>query len=251
MAIVYNAQSQKLPGLQDKYVFLPTNARVDGKATEWNNQFSARNQNNYMSYTVANDKENIYIIIRLNDYITIGKALEGGFTFSVSNSADRKKQISAEYLMEPIKSRQIIKLARAYYQDSIKDQNEIAELPRRMTLIFNQIFKKIKVTGINNLKSDTISVYNTDGIEIASGFDKEIAMITEIKFPVKQLATLANGLAKLNYTIKLNGIPIPQKIADTPINARYNRSVDDFAAKANFYRYSPGIVSGEYVMAIK
>ena len=76
-------------------------------------------------------------------------------------------------------------------------------------------------------------------------------MITEVKFPVKYLASLPNGLAKLKYNIKLNGVAIPQKIADTPVNARYNRSVDDFAAKANFYRYSAGIVSGDYVLAIK
>ena len=51
--------AQKLPNKQEISFQAPTNIKIDGKASEWNNQFLAYNNATDIYYTIANDDKNL------------------------------------------------------------------------------------------------------------------------------------------------------------------------------------------------
>ena len=58
------AHPQKLPNLQTTSLRAPASIKIDGKTTEWNNRFQAYNKATEVSYTIANDKDKLYLVIQ-------------------------------------------------------------------------------------------------------------------------------------------------------------------------------------------
>jgi len=64
MLIAISAYTQKLPDKQTASVWAPATIKNDGKVTGWENQFQAYNNSCRIWYTVANDDDNLYLIVR-------------------------------------------------------------------------------------------------------------------------------------------------------------------------------------------
>src|ERR1700744_2069010 len=90
LAIVISAMAQKLPTVQKESVFAPTNIKIDGKATEWDDQFRAYNNAIDVFYTLSNDNENLYLIVRSKEHNIVDKLIRGGITLTVNHLADKK-----------------------------------------------------------------------------------------------------------------------------------------------------------------
>ena len=76
--IAISADAQKLPTEQQVSLRAPAGLKIDGKATEWDNKFQAYNHHTDFYYTIANDDNNLYLIVQANEPAIIKRILKGG-----------------------------------------------------------------------------------------------------------------------------------------------------------------------------
>jgi len=83
--------AQNLPNAQQRSLWAPATIKIDGKPTEWNNQFQAYNHATDILYTISNDNDNLYLIIQASKPRIIDKIIDVGVTFII-NTAGKKKR---------------------------------------------------------------------------------------------------------------------------------------------------------------
>jgi hypothetical protein len=203
--------AQKLPHIQQVSVHAPADIKIDGKATEWNNRFQAYNTNNQLFYTIANDEENLYLIISTAVPRTMNKIYIGGITFTISTT--EKKASNSITLTYPVIRRitnfSIIQASNQYKKlmaDSVANRKQIDTLIQLKTKQFNSAYTEIKVTGITEIEDQRISIYNTEGIKAKVLFGAKLTYTYELAIPIKYLRPVLNGGSKFAYNIKLNGL---------------------------------------------
>src|SRR5471030_2113106 len=84
----YASQAQKLKAVQENNMRAPSNIRIDGKLTEWDDTFKAYNNTTDIFYTISNDDENLYFAIKAGNRFIATKLLGGGINFAI-NTADQ------------------------------------------------------------------------------------------------------------------------------------------------------------------
>src|ERR1700743_3198430 len=84
-----SADAQKLPNIQQSKLRAPSTVKIDGKATEWNNQFQAYNRATDVFYTLSNDDENLYLTIKAIDQDVINKIVGGGISFIIARAGKK------------------------------------------------------------------------------------------------------------------------------------------------------------------
>ncbi len=97
-------KAQKLPTVQNGSVNAPVDVVIDGKATEWNLPYQAYNKATEVFYTIANDKDNLYLVIHADKARIIEKILESGIEFKVNETAkkDAKNIFSLVFPLLPL-----------------------------------------------------------------------------------------------------------------------------------------------------
>src|ERR1700744_1793310 len=80
------AQAQKLKSVQEKGVRPPSNVKIDGKLTEWDDTFQAYNPTVSLYYTIANDDKNLYLVIKSTDQMTSNKIGQAGLSFTINTA---------------------------------------------------------------------------------------------------------------------------------------------------------------------
>ena len=88
------AHPQKLLNVQTTSLRAPANVKIDGKATEWNNQLQAHNKSTGIYYTIANDDKNLYLAIKATDKEVIKRIVNNTFSFAINKLGDGKKTLS-------------------------------------------------------------------------------------------------------------------------------------------------------------
>lgn len=204
LLICFAAKAQKLPTIQATGLRLPAGNKIDGKATEWNNQFQAYNKTTGIFYTLANDNENVYLAVQATDAHFIDKILYGGITLTIK-SVDKKNKIapvSIDYLFIPFVDRYAI-------MKKIKGEDiNTPYIAEDVNKQFAANAKQIQVSGIKEISDTLISVYNDAGIKVAALFDDKKALTYELSLPLKYLQQNLNANTSFNYNIKLNAIRI-------------------------------------------
>src|ERR1700743_993303 len=61
----------------------PANVAIDGSAQEWGDSLTYYNPEMKIHYTIANDKTNLYLVVKVKDPVLEGNILAAGLTFSV------------------------------------------------------------------------------------------------------------------------------------------------------------------------
>ena len=203
--------AQKLPNVQTTSLHAPANVKIDGKATEWNNQFQAYNKAVELSYTIANDKNKMYLVIQSADEYIIKKMIWGRVTLSINKVAkkDSPDNVTINYPIIDRKDRPDINFKN---KPKIIEGNpaSVAEADQYMIASnkrFAEKSKNIKVTGIQGLDT-LVSVYNTDGIKAASAFDNKMVYTYELAIDLKLFGLEANGHNKFYYHVMLNQLPL-------------------------------------------
>src|SRR5476651_2443429 len=84
--VVIVAHAQKLPGIQTTSLWAPVSIKIDGKPSEWGNEYQALNKATGVFYTIANDNENIYLIVHAKQKRVIQKIIDVGITFIVNSN---------------------------------------------------------------------------------------------------------------------------------------------------------------------
>ncbi len=213
MCIGVTANAQKLPNVQAAAIYAPTNVKVDGKLTEWNNQLQAYNKSTSLYYTMANNADNLYLTIQAKDKVALQKAIGGGITLTITSKEKGLNgvSLSTPYLLGSNRSKITQKIN---IQDTLMEA-DVAVLNN----VISTNFKELSIKGITTIPDSVISVYNEHGIKLSAVIDKDKAYTCELAIPLKYIKQLTGTAGTFNYNLKLNGIKSDAVvIKDSPNN---------------------------------
>lgn len=203
------AMAQKLPNVQQGSVRAPENIKIDGKATEWGNRFQAYNNSTEIFYTVANDDNNLYLVIHATKPEIINKIILGGVTFTI-NSSDKKNDKKGIAITFPTfykNKRPYINLKNRPQptKDTVMNNMRADSFMHVINKELTDKSKMIEIEGIKPIADSVISVYNQEGFKAAALFDRQINYTHELAIPIKYLGLSIDKPVIFHYNIKLNG----------------------------------------------
>ncbi|WP_316838282.1 hypothetical protein [Pedobacter nutrimenti] len=219
----FMAVAQKLPKIQQTGKRAPADIKIDGKTTEWNDEFQAYNINNRIYYSISNDDVNLYLTVRASDGYGNEKAIFG-ISFMVKIPAETgeksKKNIVVTFpptievaKIDPVRYT-VVAVRRLKNGTTNADQKKIDSLRLVANKMMGGVFKEISITGIKEIRESLISIYNTESIKVAAQFNDHMQYTYEMAIPLKYLGPAINGGQKFSYNIKMNGLP--EKTPDSP-----------------------------------
>ncbi|RZA02058.1 MAG: hypothetical protein EOP47_08410 [Sphingobacteriaceae bacterium] len=216
------AIAQKLPNIQVASLRAPANIKIDGKATEWNNQFQAYNKNTEVFYTVSNDDNNIYFTIQVTQARVIEKIMNAGVSIIVNSVGEKTdKSLGNVSFTFPLmdyqnvprivtdagaKTKDIIYSTGPGSRDIYKSEFETKSsdsLKAAATKLLNLSAKTIQVKGIKEIPDGDISVYNEERIKVGAAFDNTGAYTYELAVPLKYTGLSVKDIRKFSYSITL------------------------------------------------
>jgi len=213
---------QSLPQIQKLSIYSPADIKIDGKSTEWNDKFQAYNNADGIWYTLSNDDNNLYLIIKAPYRDAPDKIMTGGITFTVSHYIEKGKRntatdnVSLKFPILTFKESQSIIISSHGYEtlknDTVHKKPQIDSLVNIVNTKANNVFKEIEVVGIKNIPDLQLSVYNTEGIKAMGQFDKRMNFVYELLVPIKSLRLSIDSLEKFSYSIKINGRPVEKPL---------------------------------------
>lgn len=212
IAVSFTLKAQKLPNVQEKSVYAPTDIKIDGKPFEWGT-FQAYNKATDLFYTMANDDENFYLAIQAKYDAVIDRIFGAGITLSIQQSTNKndknKATITYPAFDTPNPPKIPFQMGRGRptpgvaIDTSAKARDSIMNRHNHYLL---QLFKWINVKGIKGMDT-LISIYNEDSIRVAGLLDNNAAYTLEMAIPLKYLnLSAADNGSKFIYHLQVNGI---------------------------------------------
>ena len=209
LLIILTANAQKLPIVQQISLRAPVDVKVDGKPGEWGEHLQAYNHATDVFYTIANDDDNLYLVIQSKEPGIIHKINSGHITFTINRSG-KQQNTNPVVISYPISD----KKEKAGLM--LKDKPEIipgSVVSVRKADSFMNVNNKrltdrakfIKVKGIAGLDT-LISIYNEDGIKAAALFDNKMVYTCEIAVSLKLLGLSASGGTTISYNLMINPV---------------------------------------------
>lgn len=207
--ISLSANAQKLPAVQEASVTAPANVKVDAKLGEWENNFQALNKTTDIYYTMANDANNLYLVMKSADQANNNKIIGGGINLTI-NKAGKKTDKDAFVVSFPVANMANLRnammsgmrrpAAASGSASQGPDSAMIADMRKKVV----STFKEIKLIGFKDIPDSVVSIYNEYGIKAFVDFDEKGSLVVEMAVPLKELGLDAG--AAFAYNIKLNGI---------------------------------------------
>jgi hypothetical protein len=248
-----NAIAQKLPNQQEVSLRAPTNVKIDGKAIEWG-EFKAYNSATELSYTLANDTQNLYLVIQTKSKGIVQKVFAGGISLFLDdvNNGDKNARGVITYSA-------IAKADRKAFDKALYDTSGL----RNRTI--STLVKTIAIKKLNDVNEEVISVYNEYGITAAGYLIDNSIYTCEIAVPLKYLKSFVNNKSALKYTLQVNGMSINSLsiningvvIQDNAASPQAMEAINMMMNANMLYANSipirdlmnPTNVSGEYILA--
>lgn len=197
------SNAQKLPGTQEKSVLLPATTNIDGLATEWNNNFQAYNKSTDIYYTLANDKDNLYLAIQATDPVIMKKVIGGGVTLTLCASGD-KNDTNPLYITIPAVAASLqigINNAVNELTDSKTNKDSLLNALNKQIAIAS---KKIEVRGFKGFNDSLVAVTNNTALKMAVQVNEKNALTYELMIPLR--LTGITGNQQIAYNIKVNNV---------------------------------------------
>jgi hypothetical protein len=201
------AAPKKLKDVQLGNILAPSPIKIDGKLNEWNDNFQAYNRNTRVTYLMANDDKNIYLVVKSRDFTTTAKIIAGGVDLAINTDGKKKEKDAYSVTFPVIENPQ--RLAGGFGN---RFENRNAGVDTEMMRSIHQrtiiAAKEIKVLGFKNITDTLISIYNEYSIRAAIGFEDSGAILLEMAIPLKLLGLTTDNAKEMAYNIKLNGFQI-------------------------------------------
>jgi uncharacterized membrane protein YgcG len=187
---------------QNKLQPPPANINIDGDVKEWGDSLRYYNKDKQLNYSLANDQDNLYMAIRINDRSEIIRVLRAGLTLSIDTRGKKKESFSITF---PVGDQGPNNLAQP--TDDLQGKTDITQEDRdelaqaRLTKL-----REIRVSGFKDIEGETITTSNTYGIKTAIDYDKDGYLVYEAAIPLKFFH--ADDITKYEwaFNFKINGI---------------------------------------------
>lgn len=208
--ISVSVRAQKLSNVQQGSVRAPAKVKVDGKLNEWPETFQAYNKATALFYTIANDGETLYLVMKSANKANSSKIIGGGINFTINAGNKKKdKEKDAFVIKFPIvdmANLQGMIMQRMRPQNGPPQPLDSAAVAGIRKQIISSI-KEIGISGFKDIPDSLISIYNEYQIKAAIDVDSQNNAIVEIAIPLKYLHMAGNNTA-FNYNIRLNGLQL-------------------------------------------
>ncbi len=207
--ICFGVSAQKLPDVQQASLYAPAAVKTDGKLDEWDGQLQAYNKGTEIYYTIANNKDYLYLTVQATDVQIIKKIIVGGLAFTINTGGNRKAQSAAvitfpAYLKGENYPFITLEIAPEIKKDNLNYTTRWDSLINTSNSKLKSGYKFIGISGLKDVTDEMIPVYNNEGISAAAMLNDKLYYNFELAIPLKLLPTSAT-LKTLNYNIKLNG----------------------------------------------
>lgn len=171
--------------------------KADGVSNEWNEPLNQYNDATRLAFALANDDQNLYIIIESLDPQTTFSVLSGGITLNISTAGKKKDGIQLTFpLME-----------RPHEVNDVNmSPNNIAQPKGDMGVPQDPLTmnKSIRVSGFKNIVDGDLSAENQSGIKTGMSIHPNKDLIYELCIPLAQLCVNVEAKKPLVYHIKIN-----------------------------------------------
>ncbi|WP_142686946.1 hypothetical protein [Chitinophaga polysaccharea] len=191
LLLYVNASAQDEPNK-----WAPDNIKIDGQATEWPKPLQFYNNVTKLFYTIANDQENLYVIVSVPDPQSQAKIMRSGITIAMNATGKKKGGASVTFPLTyniSTGAPDVPEASRALIAGELKKQ-----------LLAN--VKEIKVEGFDSIPDGNIPVKNTFGIQTTSSYDAAGNLVCELGIPLKALGIPAGSSQAVAYHFKVNAM---------------------------------------------
>jgi YD repeat-containing protein len=182
----------------------PAGITIDGKLDDWGDSLRYLNADKHITYSLANDKDNLYMAIRINDYGEQVMVLNAGLTLSVDPRGRKKESFTVTFPVGQEGGPTNFGIPR-------KDNNSNQPEEEHDELVEAELTKlrHVKVTGFSDIEGTLITTSNTYGIKTALDYDKEGYLVCEAVIPLKFFH--ADNISKNEwaFNFRINGISRP------------------------------------------
>jgi YD repeat-containing protein len=180
----------------------PVNIVIDGDIKEWGDSLRFYNAEKKINYSLANDKNNLYMAIRIHDRLDQMKILRAGLTFSVDPKGKKKEAFSITF---PLTVQGSTPMAVIDNSGETTKQERDDLMRERLTSL-----RGIKVEGFKDIEGDMITTSNTYGIQTAINYDGNGALICEAAIPLKFFHVDDPAKNEWAFNFKINGTSRPR-----------------------------------------
>lgn len=170
--------------------------KADGISNEWNEPLNQYNDATRLAFALANDDQNLYVIIESLDPQTTFSVLSGGITLNINTAGKKKDGIKLTF---PLMERPPV--------PKDVDRDHLAPHPDEdMGLMHDPstMNKSIRVSGFKNIADGDLTADNQSGIETGMSIHPNKDLIYELRIPLAQLAVNLDMKKPLVYNIKIN-----------------------------------------------
>lgn len=186
-------------------LFNPTAAvTIDGSLKDWGDSLRYYNQEKKLYYTLANDKDYLYLAIRFNDRTEQERILMAGLTWGINPKGKKKDVYSLTFPAVDPKSVPTFTPG----QNDVNAPHEIDREEMRKAHLTK--LRNMKVTGFKEVEYEIVTTTNSYGFKAALDYDADGNMVYEAAIPLKffDAADIAKG--EWAFNLKVNGITRPQ-----------------------------------------
>lgn len=169
----------------------PAKITIDGDLQEWGDSLTYFNNDAQINYSIANDKDNLYLAFKTNDPVYQAKILKYGVTFSIDTKGKKRSTYNITFPMQ---------------EDQSKSFGSTSEDQERKLAAGLTKLRKLKVEGFKDVEYDQITIDNTYGFKVAINYDDHGFLVYEEAVPLTLLH--ADDLKKNEwaFNIKINGV---------------------------------------------
>jgi uncharacterized membrane protein YgcG len=147
----------------------PANVVIDGSLSEWGDSLSYYNSETEINYTLANDKDNLYLVLKTKDPVEQAKILHSGITLGIDTKGKKKAAYSVTF---PVQD-----------NEGKLSGNSNAAQEKKLEVVLTRL-RKIKAEGFKDVDYDLITLENTYGFKIALNFDPKGFLVYEESIPL-------------------------------------------------------------------
>lgn len=182
---------------------------IDGNLNDWGDSLRYHNEEKKLNYTLANDGDNLYAVIRVNDRSEQMRILNAGITLSIDTKGKKKETFKMTFpLRYPGTTPEFTPPKQGDNGEVTKEDRD--ELMReRITNL-----RSIKVEGFKDIEYDMITTSNTYGFKAAVNYDADGNLVCEAAIPLKFFHADNPSKSEWAFNFKINGIQKPTMNAD-------------------------------------
>jgi len=173
----------------------PAHVTIDGNTAEWGDSLSYYNSQTQLNYTLANDKDNLYLVLKTQDLKQQANILSWGVTLGIDTKGHKKPSYSVTF---PVQE-----------QDSPEPAENNTDKEKKYEASLTKL-KRIKADGFKDVENDVFTLQNTYGFRVAIDYDAQGALVYEEVIPLSLFHADEMKKNEWAFNIKING---PQPIA--------------------------------------